>query len=393
MGEKGGGQMNARELERLLGGFAAGTLTGSERGELMRAALEDQQLFDALADEEALRDALADPVFRSRLRARLAPVEVMDEELLAAARMAPALPRPAMAMSREAAAAPPTPLPAPEKNRNLRWMWWLAPALAAGLALIFVVGRHEEKKPVEMAAVHQMKTQAEAPAPAAPPVAKPTAAPVQPKPAAQPPAKATQEELRAPPPADVRQMAEAPKTELSALASAPAEKKTVRDEPDKAEAQLDAAAGAALELQVEREVAGRFEAVELGALKKGDRVRFRVRPPEAGRLTMVVGRAVAQSISVQPGRTYYLPEAAGMAPGDEPVEVAIAVAPVTGNLFRSRSQAQSQTGGGVVGGAAPAAPAPAAAAREAAREAAQDAAKSSMPAGREVRLRLEFKPR
>ena len=108
--------MNARELERLLGGFAAGTLTGSERGELMRAALEDQQLFDALADEEALRDALADPVFRSRLRARLAPVEVMDEELLAAARMAPALPRPAMAMSWEAAAAPPSPLPAPEKD-------------------------------------------------------------------------------------------------------------------------------------------------------------------------------------------------------------------------------------------------------------------------------------
>ncbi|MEP7361687.1 MAG: hypothetical protein ABI972_00395, partial [Acidobacteriota bacterium] len=63
--------MNHSDLEKLLGGYMTGTLTEAENSALMRAALDDQQLFDAMADGEALRDALADPVFRARLRARL----------------------------------------------------------------------------------------------------------------------------------------------------------------------------------------------------------------------------------------------------------------------------------------------------------------------------------
>ncbi|MFN7918490.1 MAG: hypothetical protein U0Q16_00245 [Bryobacteraceae bacterium] len=65
--------MNPREVEQMIGGYATGSLTPAERDALFRAALEDQQLFDALADEDALRELLADPAVRQRLLGHLAP--------------------------------------------------------------------------------------------------------------------------------------------------------------------------------------------------------------------------------------------------------------------------------------------------------------------------------
>lgn len=59
--------MAEHELEQLLGGFAADTLTPEEKQRLYQAALQDQQLFDALADEQALKELLADPAVRRRL--------------------------------------------------------------------------------------------------------------------------------------------------------------------------------------------------------------------------------------------------------------------------------------------------------------------------------------
>ena len=59
--------MPEHELEKLLGGFAADTLTPEERQKLYTAALQDQQLFNALADEQALKEMLADPAVRRRL--------------------------------------------------------------------------------------------------------------------------------------------------------------------------------------------------------------------------------------------------------------------------------------------------------------------------------------
>src|SRR5215831_16840536 len=59
--------MPEHELEKLLGGFAADTLTPEERQKLFTAALQDQQLFNALADEQALKELLADPAVRRRL--------------------------------------------------------------------------------------------------------------------------------------------------------------------------------------------------------------------------------------------------------------------------------------------------------------------------------------
>ncbi len=59
--------MSEHDLEKLLGGFAADTLTPEEKQRLYSAALQDQQLFNALADEQALKELLADPVVRRRL--------------------------------------------------------------------------------------------------------------------------------------------------------------------------------------------------------------------------------------------------------------------------------------------------------------------------------------
>lgn len=63
--------MSEHDLEKLLGGFAADTLTPEEKQTLYTAALQDQHLFNALADEQALKELLADPAVRRRLLASL----------------------------------------------------------------------------------------------------------------------------------------------------------------------------------------------------------------------------------------------------------------------------------------------------------------------------------
>ncbi len=68
--------MNRQDIEKLLGGYATGTLTPEEREALFTAALEDQTLFDALAREEPLRELLQDPIAKARLRAALQETKV-----------------------------------------------------------------------------------------------------------------------------------------------------------------------------------------------------------------------------------------------------------------------------------------------------------------------------
>ena len=63
--------MPEHDLEKLLGGFAADTLTQEEKQTLFTAALQDQQLFNALADEQVLKELLTDPAVRRRLLASL----------------------------------------------------------------------------------------------------------------------------------------------------------------------------------------------------------------------------------------------------------------------------------------------------------------------------------
>src|SRR5688572_15143030 len=61
------------DIQKLLGGYATGTLTESERKLPFEAALKDQQLFDALADEESLRQLLEDEGVRTAVLGALQP--------------------------------------------------------------------------------------------------------------------------------------------------------------------------------------------------------------------------------------------------------------------------------------------------------------------------------
>ena len=50
--------MTREEARKLLGGYATGTLTEAEQAALFAMALEDQELFDELSREQALRDLM-----------------------------------------------------------------------------------------------------------------------------------------------------------------------------------------------------------------------------------------------------------------------------------------------------------------------------------------------
>jgi hypothetical protein len=61
----------SRETKHLLPGYATDSLGDDERRELLRAALDDQELFDRLVEEEELRELLQDPAARQELLAVL----------------------------------------------------------------------------------------------------------------------------------------------------------------------------------------------------------------------------------------------------------------------------------------------------------------------------------
>jgi hypothetical protein len=63
--------MTNEDIRKLLGGYATNTLTESERKALFEAALEDQKLFDALQEEDALKELLSDAASRDQIRGAL----------------------------------------------------------------------------------------------------------------------------------------------------------------------------------------------------------------------------------------------------------------------------------------------------------------------------------
>ena len=67
--------MEREEFDRLLAGYATNQLSQEETARLMEAAMADQALFNALADEDALRDTLADRQIKAELLQSLAPKE------------------------------------------------------------------------------------------------------------------------------------------------------------------------------------------------------------------------------------------------------------------------------------------------------------------------------
>jgi len=60
-----------RDPRRLVGGYATDSLTEEERRELLRAALDDQELFDTLVEEEGFRELLESPAARQEVLAAL----------------------------------------------------------------------------------------------------------------------------------------------------------------------------------------------------------------------------------------------------------------------------------------------------------------------------------
>jgi hypothetical protein len=63
------------DIRRLMGAYATGSLTDTERKALFEAALDDQDLFDELAREQAMKEVIAEPGVRERLIAGLPAVE------------------------------------------------------------------------------------------------------------------------------------------------------------------------------------------------------------------------------------------------------------------------------------------------------------------------------
>jgi len=70
--------MNHEQARKLLGGYATNSLTEAERKALFEAALDDQELFDALQQEEALKELLADPVSRNQVQQALTQAPASD---------------------------------------------------------------------------------------------------------------------------------------------------------------------------------------------------------------------------------------------------------------------------------------------------------------------------
>jgi len=131
--------MTDEEVQRLLGGYATNSLSEAERKALFEAALEDQELFDALHGEQALKDLLDDQISRAQVRAALEGASATTAR--------------------------------PWWRRG--WTWGLAGGVAAAaltVALIAIINRPDvSQKPVEMAMANKpMQAEKAAPATSAP---------------------------------------------------------------------------------------------------------------------------------------------------------------------------------------------------------------------------------
>jgi hypothetical protein len=132
--------MSREEIRKLLGGYATDTLTAEERQALFAAALEDQELFDALGREQSLRDLLRDPAARAHLLAALD-----------------------------------APAPAPWYRR-----WWRplpAAAMAVVLATVAIVAVRRHPPAAPEVTVAKLETPVAVAAPAAVPASAPATAP------------------------------------------------------------------------------------------------------------------------------------------------------------------------------------------------------------------------
>lgn len=356
------------DLEKLIGSWTAGSLPEAERRALLKGAIENQALFDALADEEGLRELLADPAVRAELSEILEeqPAEPAGAGIEAAAYPPQAAVARRMVQSPEPAAPA---APAPPARRREPAAWWrsiFTPVpmagfgLAAAAVFAFVMlrpaalvedqGKAARQAPVEMAAnkdappaAAELDTVGGRRAPAASPVAVP-APPRFERPASAPaisgavrktaggesearardevardaaPAAGAQPAAPAPPPAPVSPPAPAPKMAVMAEASPVV---AVEEKSKRAAAAPPVGATAplpALRFRIERQQAS-GEWVEFGGeLGRGDRARLAVVAPAEGVLSVAPagGGVVATLKASAAGETVYYP-ATGSLPSE-----------------------------------------------------------------------------
>ena len=312
--------MTRDEVLKLLGGYATGTLTDEERQALMEAALEDQELFNALADEEALRQMLSDAAYRREL----------VEEL--------------------------------EPRGRFGWLagWWRRPApvaaaaCAAALVVAVVIVREvgpQRAEPVEIAmtkAPEQARQEEAAPAGrrAAPSAAEPVEAETEEEPPAQRSPVASDEaslaEFYLAEPSEAPLAVAPPKDELAKSLSsrvadaegvAGAAKPPVRgaaERPFRARASKVAAMREITTsdpvLRVERRIlGGEFADTDPAALRLGDEIRLMATAPGSGYLYVTeehegASPTLLYTVPAQAGQEVAIPEQGVLSPPEGPAE-------------------------------------------------------------------------
>ena len=141
------------DVRKLLGGYATGTLTDAEQKALFEAALADQELFNALGDEQALRDYLEDREFRGELLEALEPggfdARGLQPGYVTIAPLSPAPSSPAPSSPAPSSPAPSSPAPsspAPRARRNWQPFGWVfSGAVAVATLTVFFMALHPSR--------------------------------------------------------------------------------------------------------------------------------------------------------------------------------------------------------------------------------------------------------
>jgi len=312
--------MSREEIEKLLGGYATDTLDAAERRALYEAALEDQELFDALAKEQALREVLQDPPARQQLIQALGPAR---DSLAAGA-----------------------------------WRWLRRPALLAGglAALLIAAGLVVLRQPKPAARREAIMARAIAPTPETGPPAS-SAAPerVFRAPAAtrklqplarppKPPTLSSSNEVQAPEvplPAEPVPLPAAAARQVVGLPTGQAMLPMAKVKQAKAVASLAAKAGLTYSLLLEGGNGEYLPAAPGAVFHPGDSVRIQVEPNDSGHIYLFqksdpsTWNTVA-NMPVEKGQRYVLPSKGGLE-SDQPAQLELLL------LFSRSGQTTLQT--------------------------------------------------
>lgn len=167
--------MTREQFDRLLSSYSSGKISPEEKDILFRASLENQEFFDALADEETLREVMADPACRAELEEILEPQPVLAQAAAAA---------PMFTRNKQGAAEKEATQQKPKRVFSFRpWVLALAGTLGSAIIGTFIAWRNQKPAslpPAPSSGTAVMVAQND-PSKSVPPVPTPSFAPPQPK--------------------------------------------------------------------------------------------------------------------------------------------------------------------------------------------------------------------